>query len=283
MEELFISPLYDRMFTAIFGDPGNIGITRAFLKALLDIPGEDFRDLKVINPALPPLFNRGKKGIVDIRLTAKSGRIIHIEMQVKKSADLNSRVLFYAARLLGDQLKEGDDYRKMRQVISIVICDHKLAETDPSYMSVYELRSRKNNLFTNLLQVVILELPKLPREADSPAWPWLRFLKCKSLEECEMLAKKHPEVEEAVSNTWKLSLGDRLRWMMFDRQIRKMDERMFQRQMREEAMEEGHAIGHEKGREETLLAMARKMKAMGESPEKIQTITGLPAETIGEL
>ena len=43
------------------------------------------------------------------------------------------------------------------------------------------------------------------------------------------------------------------------------------------------ARGEEKGRTEGILAIARKMKEMGDSVEKIQTITGLTAETIERM
>ena len=46
---------------------------------------------------------------------------------------------------------------------------------------------------------------------------------------------------------------------------------------------EGQAIGKAEGIVETNLEVARKMKAMGDSAEKIHAITGLPAETIESL
>jgi predicted transposase/invertase (TIGR01784 family) len=46
-----------------------------------------------------------------------------------------------------------------------------------------------------------------------------------------------------------------------------------------ERREEGRA----EGRADEKLEIARKMKAMGDSAERIQTITGLPPETIEQL
>jgi DNA repair ATPase RecN len=49
------------------------------------------------------------------------------------------------------------------------------------------------------------------------------------------------------------------------------------------AKREGLAKGMKKGMEKEKLEIARKMKEIGEPIEKIQTITGLPAETITKL
>ena len=119
--ETFISPLEDYAFKQIFGEQQNIGNTKAFLKTLLNIPQDEYESLTVVNPSLGKMLKRDKSGIVDIKITTKSGKIIHIELQVEKRTNMRNRILYYAARQIGDQLKWGDDYNKLHQVISIVI------------------------------------------------------------------------------------------------------------------------------------------------------------------
>ena len=81
---------------------------------------------------------------------------------MKKALYMRERLVFYAARLLGEQLKRGEDWRKLHQVISIVICNHSLLPEERSYVNTYELRNgRSNASFTDLIKLVILELPKL--------------------------------------------------------------------------------------------------------------------------
>jgi len=52
---------------------------------------------------------------------------------------------------------------------------------------------------------------------------------------------------------------------------------------RSEGLAEGRSEGLAEGRAEEKLAIARKMKAMGISAEKIQIITGLPPETVARI
>jgi predicted transposase/invertase (TIGR01784 family) len=52
---------------------------------------------------------------------------------------------------------------------------------------------------------------------------------------------------------------------------------------RAQGMTEGLQRGHAEGMEKEKLEIARKMKEMGEPFEKIQTITGLPTESIEQM
>jgi len=141
--DTFVSPLEDFAFKQIFGEQQNIDITQAFLKTLLDVPQDEYEKLTVVNPSFGKILKRGKAGIVDIKLTMKSGRIIHIELQVEKRANMRNRITYYADRQIADQLNWGDDYNKLHQVISIVICNHILLEEEESYINVYRMQNDK--------------------------------------------------------------------------------------------------------------------------------------------
>jgi flagellar biosynthesis/type III secretory pathway protein FliH len=141
-------------------------------------------------------------------------------------------------------------------------------------------------------------LPKLPEKEDSAVWPWLKFFKCKKKEEYKMLAKKHPELEKAVNSAMKIPFRQKWRFAMLDLQMYYMDKRARKRQIQLDLEEEratgraeGHAEGRAEGRaegetagyERANLEIARKMKAMGDTSEKIQAVTDLSMETIANL
>jgi len=271
MKEEIISPLSDFAFAQIFGNQKNIDITGAFLKTLIDIPGADYDRLTVENSILKRFFRQDKMGIVDLKLNTKSVKVIHIELQVDKTSHLKNRILYYAARLIGDQLKWGDKYKKLHQVISIVICNHILLDEEKSYINRYELLNEENRSFTDMLQLIILELPKIPETADSGVWPWLRFFTCKRKEEYEMLAHQYPDLEKPVYCAKKMSLLEKWRDYQFHKNLWKEDARMRDLYVRTE------------GREEGLKTVARNALAEGLSPEFVQKITGLDMKTIQEL
>ena len=254
---IYASPLNDYVFKQIFGEQRNIDNTRMFLQTLLDIPENEYGKLTVSNPILGKIFKKGKSGIVDVKLTTKSGKIILIELQVEKKTNLKNRILYYVSRQFSDQLRSGYNFNKLHQVISIIICDHNLLEEEESYINEYMLRNEKNGIFTNMLKVVILELPKIPETADSTTWPWLRFFKCSKKEEFEMLSKKHPELKKAVSCVKKISLSERWRHTMLLWQMQKMDENEMKREWKEKGLAEGEAKGCEKTKNEVLDLIAQ--------------------------
>jgi len=296
MKEKMISPLYDYAFTEIFGNQKNIDITMNFLKTLIDIPENEYGSLTVVSPFLRKVFRTEKAGIVDLKLSTKSEKIIHIELQVEKRTNLRSRMLYYTSKLIVDQINWGEDYNKLHQVISILICDHNLLEEENSYINVYELRNEENRSFTELLRIIILELPKLPKSAvDKKVWQWLKFLKCTKKEEFEMLALKYPELEKAVFCVKNMSLIDKWKDIRFHKNLWKIDEKNLFEQAkldghaegktegREEGLAEGIEKGHAQGIAEDKLEVAKKALAKGLSVEIIHDITELDIETIQHL
>jgi len=280
--DTFVSPLEDFAFKQVFGERRNIDNTRAFLKTVLNIPGEEFAGLSVKNPVLNRMFRKDKSGVVDIKLETKSGKIFHIELQVQKRSYMRNRILYYGARLVGDQMKWGDKYRKLHHVISIVICDHVLLAEESGYLNVYELRNDKNRSFTDLLKVVIIELPKLPEKEDSAIWPWLRFLKCTKKEEYEMLAKKYPQLKKPIKCTKRMGLLESIRDYQFHRNLAREDEICLHLQWKEDGIAEGLEQGLKQAYNEKL-AIARNLLAKGSTPDFISEITGLSLDEIARL
>ena len=150
-----------------------------------------------------------------------------------------------------------------------------------------------------MLQLVILELPKLPEKAGDLLWPWLKFFKCKTREEYEMLATQYPELEKPIFCVRKMSLLEKWRDIQFHKNLWKEDERMRELYVRTEGREEGlneglakglaeglaegHAQGLTEGRTNEKLEIARKMKKSGRPLSEITEFTGLSVEAVETL
>jgi predicted transposase/invertase (TIGR01784 family) len=235
-EDGFVSPLSDRIVRAVFGCQKNIRNTEALLKPIIGIPPEDYAGMRVVSPAFFRRWRGDKQGILDIRLATKSGRTIHIEIQINPFRAMIPRILYYQARMVADQIHSGEDFGQIQQVISVVILDYSLL-SGKKYLSVFEFRDIESGgcgngapePFTDLQEIVIIELRKLPAEDDGTAlWPHLKFLACKTEEEMAMLASKYPEVKGAVKEYRRLTLREEIRWFIDDlndaRRVRKARE-----------------------------------------------------------
>ncbi|MDR0935588.1 MAG: Rpn family recombination-promoting nuclease/putative transposase [Oscillospiraceae bacterium] len=216
IDEIFIPPTSDLLFKWIFGDERDNSALTAFLIAVLDIPKEAYAEIEILNPFFNPEYDDDKIGILDIKVKTKQGEIIDIEIQVAKTANMTERVIFYIAKMITEQINSGDDYQKIKRVISIIITDHKLND-NTSYHHKYTLYDKQNAAeFTNLIEVHTLELPKLPVINDgTELFEWLQFLKIKGKAELEMttIVANNPAVKNAILKVREFNADERERYL----------------------------------------------------------------------
>jgi predicted transposase/invertase (TIGR01784 family) len=277
MKNDFISPLNDYVVKSIYGDQKNIENTAGLLKPILGIPPEEYDTLTIRDPFLNRLWKKDKQGILDIQLTTTSGRMVEVEVQVKPNKALVQRILYYHAKMITGQMKSGFDYDKIRQTVSVLITDHILLPDEAPYMNTYELRNiESGGQFTELQRFVILDLPKLPEIDDGQAiWPQLRFFKCRSKEDFDMLLKKHPEVQPVVAEYQRISWSEKRRRIAEYKGMQRQDELMALEYAKDEGRELGRAEGEQKGREESRQIIEEKDRENAELRRKLQDLGGL--------
>ena len=211
--------------------------------------------------------------------------------------------------MLTDQIGIGGDYLSLKRSICILIADFVLVQENENYHNRYRLFDpQTGSEFTDLLEVVTLELPKLPQGGDGTAlWDWLRFVGARRKEELEMLAEKNPQVAKAVAKLVELNAEERERMIADSRMKLRWDianiKRSAEKEGREEGrregleeglekgleeglekgLEKGRKEGFEKGREEERLAIARNAIQQNLPVEVVMALTGLPRETIEAL
>jgi len=199
-------PKVDVIFRLLFGDKRNIEILKDFLKSVLDLADDEYESISLEDTHLKRETVDDKLGIVDVRLTTKSGKIVHIEMQILEQDDFPERVTYYNAKMLVTQLKSGNDY-KFQKTISIVISDFEIVENSPKCHHKFQLSDVEIGVkFTDVIEINTLELGKIPTQDESQKkYDWLRFLKAEREEEFDMLAQKSPVLRQAVVELKRLS------------------------------------------------------------------------------
>ena len=68
----FVSLMTDFVFKLVFGVQKNIANIEAFLKAVLDLPPEEYEGLTIKNPFLNRFRKKGKQAILDLKLGTKT-------------------------------------------------------------------------------------------------------------------------------------------------------------------------------------------------------------------
>ena len=132
-------------------------------------------------------------------------------------------------------------------------------------------------LYTDLMEIHMLELRKLPSEAQNEKGiiHWMRFLGGKKREEFEDMAKQDEYIGEAYEELKKLSLDDQKR---LEYELRQKAIRGYNSQMNSALKQ-----GREQGRHDALRELIGKKLEKGMSPEDIAEFMELNPDEVREL
>jgi predicted transposase/invertase (TIGR01784 family) len=291
MDNVFsiLPPTNDWVFKLLFGDERHKNNTIALLKSFLDLPDEEF-DISFMDTVLKPEAGEDKTGIVDVKVKTASGKVVDVEIQVNPFPYLEQRISFYKSKLIVEQIKEGERYDVIRQVICVCILDYMLFPEAKEYLNRFRFYNPENGLCFKGIpeEIYTMELPKVPPESDGRAvWDWMQFLRGKRKEEFEMAAERNGEVRGAVDMLYRLSEDPEVRARMEYREKARRDHATLLHAAIQEGETRGEArgkvLGKALGEAFSRAEIAGNMKKRGRSVDQIMEDTGLSAEEIAKL
>ncbi|MDR1705338.1 MAG: Rpn family recombination-promoting nuclease/putative transposase [Clostridiales bacterium] len=231
--------------------------------------------------------------LFDIKVKTVSGKIINLEIQVALHSQLRERIIFYAARLITEQLNDGDPFSKLRKVISIIITNEILIKDDSKVhhkFTLYDIDAETE--FSDIIEIHTLDLPKCSDEPDgTDLWEWLTFLKAGSEEELNMLAQKSPKMENPsaseapriVAKLPTLNQDKEARALFEAREKYRRDTVAREEDARSEGIEEGRKEGIQEGKASLVSEIALRLLHMDMPPAEIARITNLSVEEINDI
>jgi predicted transposase/invertase (TIGR01784 family) len=281
-----LSPKNDFVFKKVFG--GNTPVLTDFLKAVLDLPDDEYQWIEVLDPNLRPENIDDKYCILDIRLHTKSKNVIDIEIQVKYQDFIWKRIQFYAAKMLVEQAKSGDSYKMLPRVISILIADFVLIKENEELHNRFRLYDEKTKArFPDSMEIDILEIPKVRVGDESQLSNWMRFFAAKTEEDFMALAQTSPAIAEAWGVIKHLSADESARIIAESREKARLDMEAYQETGRKEGLQEGLQEGLRKGlqdgRQEEKFEVARNALREKLPVETIMKLTGLSLDEVKRL
>ena len=295
-----LSPMVDIIFKILFGTENGIDILADFLMAVLDLSPDEYDDITIANPFLMQEYQGDKLGILDVKLKLKSGKVINIEIQVDSVPFMESRIMFYVSRLVTEQVNEGDQYDKIKRVISIIITDHPLIDESVKYHHRFVLYDIESGIqLTDILEIHTLEMPKARKMFDSAEnthlLNWMKFFDSKTKEDLDMLAQTSPAIKKATVRLMELSADEKARQLYEarlkeQRDIYAREQGALQRGMQQgmqkgmqQGMQKGMQQGMQKGIQQTLLTTAQNALRMQMPVDDIVKLTGLSHAEIESL
>lgn len=279
--------LVDIVFKDIFSNPD-------YLKMLLgDILGEEIEELTYLPNELSFAAENDKKAVIDVAATIRGGKKIIVEMQRQHETGFRSRLLFYGAQMLANQIRKGEPYRNIQSVYVIALMNftsrHGYKVPADKIMFRYQMTEADalRDVFSDRLNVLMLELPRMkktaPTDLASPMEEWFYFMKNLRT------FVRFPD-----------GLNDRFRSIAHDAEIRQLDEKQQHEYLKamiteeqkqaiaeanyEDGVLDGFDRGLEQGQAQAQKEMARRLLRQGIlSLAQIAECTGLSEEEIKQL
>jgi predicted transposase/invertase (TIGR01784 family) len=303
---MMINRKNDYAFKRIFGHEDTKDILAGFLSAVLDVPIRP-EELTLIPTALNPEYLADKPSKLDIHVRrSEFHEKMNVEMQQESEGNIERRLLHYWGRNYTGELKEGQDYSELPRLINIAIADFHVFEwrDKTKFHGIFNILERNEGvLFSDALEIHVLELPKLRRQPLKTEWTalerWCLYLDNMEGELMEQIATQDPLIGRALTVEDVFAKAAEERFLYEMRERARLDHfnaintakklgveegrELGVEEGRERGLEEGMERGVEKGTFDALRKTARSMLADGMAPDLIAKFTDLPVEEIEAL
>ena len=177
-------------------------LLRSFVAAALGVPESSVTDFLISNPEIPPRnFIESCRLDVSMKLNSKP---VAVEVVAQNEGDVQEPSLLSWSRVFSSSIERGRSNPELTEVIAINIMDFKLFDC-PEHKSIFALMEEdRHTRFSDHLQIIHYELPKLPKtlSSDDLELLWLAFFQAKSPKRRELIAQKGGIIMERANETF---------------------------------------------------------------------------------
>ncbi|MGB3546517.1 MAG: Rpn family recombination-promoting nuclease/putative transposase, partial [Saprospiraceae bacterium] len=190
----------------------NFGILEGFLSELLK---EDIEIVEILDGESNKETEQDKFNRVDVLVKDTKGDLIIIEIQNSYALDYFLRVLYGISKAIIEHMKEGDNYTKVKKIISVNIVYFELGQGNDyiyrgttSFKGLHdnqplELTAAQRNLFKKdkiedvYPEIYLIKVNKFDDNAKNTLDEWIYFLKNSEIKQ-EFSAKGIKEADEVL-------------------------------------------------------------------------------------
>ena len=211
-----LKPLNDFVFKKVFGEEETKDNLIALLNAILSPKDRDkLVTLEIVeNKELTPELIKDKTGIIDVRAKTSDGTQLEIEVQLTNQQNMDKRTLWYWGEIYSEGIKKGEDYKKLKKVITINIVDFEYIKIADKFHTTFHLREDeyKDYMLTDIVEIHFIEMEKFRKLTnknlkEDKLQRWLSFLRediskeeLKELMDMDVDIKKAEEKIEYLSS-----------------------------------------------------------------------------------
>lgn len=252
--DFIMLPTVDFCFKELMQNPK---VRKGFIAALLKVPPQQIQETTLLPTILRRTSEHDKFGILDVRVMMEDKTQLDMEMQVAYFEHWDKRILFYLGKMYTEQLQKGDTYDNLQKCIHVSILNFNHFPNDEECYRTIHLRDDKTGeIYTDLLELQILELKKLPEHVKSKEEivQWMKFFSGTSREEFVKMAKTDEYLNEACRTLFELSADEekRLEYEAREKALKDYNSQMSSAEKRglERGIERGLEVGIKRGQEQ---------------------------------
>ena len=290
-----IDKLNDLFVRYLLGKNGNENMLEDMVNAALsDFNFEEVKDLEIIDPYNLSENIDLKESIIDIpkgtpsaKAKTKDNQTVIIEIKLCGNMDFVKRIFYYISKNIVNELKEGEDYKKLPRIISINLLNFNLDFGDEGKPHrCFKLIDTKNhNIDLDFIQMHIIEAKRfieiiekstLNELKKNRLLTWMKFFTSKNLKAIEKeLMEANPIMTKVIEEYKRFTSDDKLMRAYDARDAFLLGQKMMLNREREERIKEGI--------EKRNYTIAKLMKKENIDIETIKRITGLTVKEIKKL
>ena len=208
-EEFIMKPYIDWCFKELMRNPKT---RTGFIAALLRLPPEQIGRTTILENELSKRTEEEKQGVLDVRVLLESGTQLDIEMQVLYIEYWDDRSLFYLSKMFSSQLQKGESYDKLQKCIQVGVLNFTYFKKDNfCHRRVRFYDEATGDLYSEKLELQILELPKIPKEYHHPDGIIAWIFRGGNKKEMEEMAKGNAYLESAYEDLMEMSQDEKKR------------------------------------------------------------------------
>jgi predicted transposase/invertase (TIGR01784 family) len=153
------------LFKYIFAEKRHKENLIRFLNDVLNDPARLVVDVEYLDREINAQVSGGKAPHFDVRAQTIDRRVFHVEVQIGEEEDFLARCLCYTCMEYGAQIRKGEPYGALGEVVFIAVMNFELFDDKPDvFHSLHKLLDvETHKCYCNGIEMHFLELSKLER------------------------------------------------------------------------------------------------------------------------
>ncbi len=279
-EEFIMKPYIDWCFKELMRNPKT---RTGFIAALLRLPPEQIGRTTILENELSKRTEEEKQGVLDVHVLLESGTQLDIEMQVLYIEYWDDRSLFYLSKMFSSQLQKGESYNQLQKCIQVGVLNFTYFKKDDfCHRRIRFYDEATGTLYSEKLELQILELPKIPKEYHHPDGiiTWMKFFRGGNKKEMKEMAKGNTYLESAYEDLMEMSQDEKKR-LAYEARERALRDQLALQHQTEKVFQKMTEVQGEL--EKAQDALSKTQGQLSETQGRLSETQGRLSETQGRL